>query len=51
VGQVISVEFGTFSNARRKTRNGRNPGTGEAIKIKAHNVVIFKAGKKLKEAV
>ena len=45
------VGFGTFSKARRKARTGRNPQTGEAIKIKAHNVVKFKAGKKLKEAV
>jgi DNA-binding protein HU-beta len=36
---------------RRKARTGRNPQTGEAIKIKAHNAVTFKAGKKLKDAV
>ena len=50
-GRVTLVGFGTFSKARRKARKGRNPQTGEAIKIKASNVVKFKAGKKLKDAV
>ena len=50
-GKLTLVGFGTFSKSRRKARTGRNPQTGEAIKIKAHNVVTFKAGKKLKEAV
>jgi len=40
-----------FAKVRRKARKGRNPQTGEAIKIKARNAVTFKAGKKLKEAV
>jgi DNA-binding protein HU-beta len=50
-GKVTLVGFGTFSKGRRKARKGRNPQTGEEIKIKAANVVKFKAGKKLKEAV
>ena len=50
-GKVTLVGFGTFSKVRRKARKGRNPQTGEAIKIKASNVVKFKAGKKLKDAV
>ena len=50
-GKVTLVGFGTFSKVRRKARKGRNPQTGEPIKIKAKNVVTFKAGKKLKEAV
>ena len=50
-GKVTIVGFGTFSKTRRKARKGRNPQTGEAIKIKASNVVKFKPGKKLKEAV
>ncbi|MFC1886251.1 HU family DNA-binding protein [Thermodesulfobacteriota bacterium] len=50
-GKVTLVGFGTFSKIRRKARKGRNPQTGEAIKIKASNVVKFKAGKKLKDAV
>lgn len=50
-GKVTLTGFGTFSKSRRKARKGRNPQTGETIKIKARNVVKFKAGKKLKEAV
>jgi DNA-binding protein HU-beta len=50
-GKVTLVGFGTFSKSRRKARKGRNPKTGAAIKIKASNVVKFKAGKALKEAV
>jgi len=50
-GKVTLVGFGTFSKARQKARKGRNPQTGAAIKIKAKNVVRFKAGKKLKAAV
>ena len=43
--------FGTFSVSNRKARTGRNPQTGEAIKIKATKVPKFTAGKDLKEAV
>ncbi len=50
-GKVTLVGFGTFAKVRRKARKGRNPQTGEAIKIKASNVVKFKPGKKLKDAV
>ena len=50
-GKLTLVGFGTFSKSRRKARKGRNPQTGAAIKIKASNVVKFKAGKKLKGAV
>ncbi|MBU0988438.1 MAG: HU family DNA-binding protein [Proteobacteria bacterium] len=50
-GKVTLVGFGTFQKVRRKARKGRNPQTGAAIKIKATNVVKFKAGKKLKDAV
>ena len=50
-GKVTLVGFGRFSKVRRKARKGRNPQTGEAIKIKASNVVKFKAGKKLKDAI
>ncbi len=50
-GKVTLVGFGTFSKSRRKARKGRNPQTGKPISIKARNVVKFKAGKKLKEAV
>ena len=50
-GKVTLIGFGTFSKTRRKARKGRNPQTGEVIKIKAANAVRFKAGKKLKEAI
>jgi DNA-binding protein HU-beta len=50
-GKVTLVGFGTFSKSRRKARKGRNPQTGEPIKIKASNVVKFSPGKKLKDAV
>lgn len=50
-GKVTLVGFGTFQKVRRKARKGRNPQTGEEIKIKAANVIKFKAGKKLKDAV
>ena len=50
-GKVTLVGFGTFSKMRRKARKGRNPQTGEPIKIKACNVVKFRPGKKLRDAV
>jgi DNA-binding protein HU-beta len=50
-GKITLVGFGTFSKVRRKARKGRNPRTGEEIKIKASNAVKFTPGKKLKEAV
>ncbi|MFZ6749640.1 HU family DNA-binding protein [Undibacterium sp. Ren11W] len=48
---VTLVGFGTFSVGKRAARTGRNPRTGEAIKIKAAKVPKFKAGKALKDAV
>lgn len=48
---VTLVGFGTFGVSRRKARTGRNPQTGEAIKIAAKKVPVFKAGKDLKDAV
>ena len=50
-GQVAIVGFGTFKVSKRKARTGRNPRTGEEIKIKAKNVPKFSAGKALKDAV
>jgi DNA-binding protein HU-beta len=50
-GKVTLVGFGTFQKTRRKARKGRNPQTGAVIKIKARNVVKFKPGKKLREAI
>jgi len=49
--KVTLVGFGTFSNVYRKTRKGRNPQTGEKIKIKGKNVVKFKPGKTLREKI
>jgi len=43
--KVTLVGFGTFSVSERSARNGRNPQTGEVIKIKARKVPRFKAGK------
>ena len=48
--RVTLVGFGTFSVAERKARVGRNPRTGEEIKIKAKKVPKFSAGAKLREA-
>ena len=50
-GKVTLVGFGTFAKIRRKARKGRNPQTGDPIKIKACNVVKFKPGKKLKDSI
>jgi DNA-binding protein HU-beta len=48
---VTLVGFGTFKVDKRKARKGRNPQTGDEIKIKARNVPKFVAGKALKDAV
>lgn len=48
---VTLIGFGTFSVAERSARNGRNPQTGETIKIKASKIAKFKAGKALSESV
>ena len=51
-GQSVTlVGFGTFSTSRRAARDGRNPRTGETIKIKASTQAKFKAGKALKDAL
>ncbi|HQL00591.1 MAG TPA: HU family DNA-binding protein [Smithellaceae bacterium] len=50
-GRMGIVGFGTFSVAKRKARQGRNPQTGKAIKIPAKKVVKFKAGKALSDKV
>jgi DNA-binding protein HU-beta len=49
--QVTIVGFGTFSVRDRAARTGRNPQTGEEIKISASKNPLFKAGKALKDAV
>lgn len=50
-GKIALIGFGTFSKVHREARTGRNPQTGEAIKIAARNVVKFTPGKKLKESI
>ncbi len=49
--KVQLVGFGTFEVRNRKEREGRNPATGEKIKIMALKVPAFKPGKALKEKV
>jgi DNA-binding protein HU-beta len=50
-GKVSLVGFGSFSVAHRKARKGINPKTKAPLKIPARKVPVFKAGKKLKDAV
>ena len=48
---VTLTGFGTFAVRKRSARQGRNPQTGEVLKIKASKNPGFKAGKALKDAV
>ena len=50
-GKVTLIGFGTFSVMDRKARTGKNPRTGENIKIAAKKVAKFKPGKALGESV
>jgi DNA-binding protein HU-beta len=50
-GRFAFAEVGTFTVAERAARKGRNPATGEAIKIKASKNVRFKAAPALKAVV
>lgn len=45
--KVTLVGFGTFSVTKRAARKGRNPQTGEVLKIKAKKIAKFKPGKEL----
>ena len=49
--RIRLVGLGIFQVRKRAARMGRNPATGEAIKIKASKKVAFRAAKELKEAV
>lgn len=49
--KVTLIGFGNFEVRDRAARTGRNPQTGEEIKIEASKIPAFKPGKKLKEAV
>lgn len=48
---VTLIGFGTFYVGKRAARSGRNPRTGETIKISAANSPKFRAGKVLKDTV
>ena len=51
-GESVQLSgFGTFSVKERAPREGRNPRTGEVVKIKAAKAPVFKAGKTLKDKV
>ena len=49
--KIQLVGFGTFEVSKRAARTGRNPRTGENMKIAASKAPKFKAGKALKDAV
>ena len=49
--ECVLPRLGKLSIKRRKARDGRNPRTGEAIKIRAKRSVSFRAGKALKDAI
>ena len=50
-GEITLIGFGTFKVTKREAREGRNPQTGEKMKIAAKNAVKFKPGKSLDEGV
>lgn len=50
-GKVQIMGFGTFELRERKARDGRNPKTGEAVKVKASKGIGFKVGKQFKENI
>lgn len=50
-GKVAIGGFGTFEARERAARAGRNPGTGEAIRIAAKRYPAFKAAKSLKDRI
>jgi DNA-binding protein HU-beta len=49
--KVQLIGFGSFFVRKREARNGRNPRTGEVLKIEAKNIPVFKPGESLKNAV
>lgn len=49
--EVVLTGFGKFKVVQRKEREGRNPKTGQALKIAAKKSPVFKAGTVLKDAV
>ena len=49
--EISLIGFGSFSVQKVEAREGRNPRTGDALKIAAYNKTKFKVGQKLKDAV
>ena len=50
-GRIELRNFGVFEVRKRVARKARNPRTGEAVRVKEKNVVVFKAGKILEDAL
>ena len=50
-GKVAIAGFGSFETARREAREGRNPRTGEPVRVAASTTVRFRPGKGLKDAL
>ena len=51
-GEKVAITgFGSFETARREAREGRNPRTGEPVRVAASTTVRFKPGKGLKDAL
>lgn len=50
-GKVALTGFATFQAKKKEAKNGRNPRTGEVVKIPARVAVTIKAGSKLKDAL
>jgi integration host factor subunit beta len=51
-GQRVELRgLGSFGLKQRRARDGRNPKTGESVKVDAKQVMFFKAGKELRERV
>jgi integration host factor subunit beta len=49
-GQRVELRgFGVFTSRQRKARLGRNPRTGDSVKVEAKNVPFFKAGKYMRD--
>ena len=48
---VTLIGFGTYTTIERKARIGRNPGTGEELRIPAKKAIKFKVGKGLRETI
>jgi len=50
-GRIELRNFGVFEVKKRKARKARNPRTGDAVQVKEKNVVVFKSGKTLEDAL